>query len=93
MFSECNKLLDELSKDSLRVKADYRSNRTPGWKFNHWELKGVPVRIEVGPKDLNKNQVTFVRRDNSERVFAKRPDVVTALHTLLTNIQADMLSK
>ncbi|XP_050494226.1 bifunctional glutamate/proline--tRNA ligase isoform X8 [Bombus huntii] len=93
LFSECNKLLDELSKDSLRVKADYRSNRTPGWKFNHWELKGVPVRIEVGPKDLNKNQVTFVRRDNSERVFAKRPDVVTALHTLLTNIQADMLSK
>ncbi|XP_048270036.1 bifunctional glutamate/proline--tRNA ligase isoform X2 [Bombus terrestris] len=93
LFSECNKLLGELSKDSLRVKADYRSNRTPGWKFNHWELKGVPVRIEVGPKDLNKNQVTFVRRDNSERVFAKRPDVVTALHTLLTNIQADMLSK
>ncbi|XP_043604347.1 LOW QUALITY PROTEIN: bifunctional glutamate/proline--tRNA ligase [Bombus pyrosoma] len=93
LFSECNKLLGELSKDSLRVKADYRSNRTPGWKFNHWELKGVPVRIEVGPKDLNKNQVTFVRRDNSERIFAKRPDVVTALHTLLTNIQADMLSK
>ncbi|XP_068987174.1 bifunctional glutamate/proline--tRNA ligase [Bombus flavifrons] len=93
LFSECNKLLGELSKDSLRVKADYRSNRTPGWKFNHWELKGVPVRIEVGPKDLNKNQVTFVRRDNSERVFAKRPDVVTALHTLLTSIQADMLSK
>ncbi|KAK9303850.1 hypothetical protein QLX08_004581 [Tetragonisca angustula] len=94
LFSECNKLLDELSKDkTLRVKADYRNNRTPGWKFNHWELKGVPIRIELGPKDLEKNQVTFVRRDNFERVFANRAEVITALHTLLIDIQANMFSK
>lgn len=94
LFSECNKLLDELSKDKLlRVKADYRNNRTPGWKFNHWELKGVPVRIELGPKDLEKNQVTFVRRDNFQRVFANRSEVLVALHTLLTDIQTSMLSK
>ncbi|XP_076754438.1 glutamyl-prolyl-tRNA synthetase [Xylocopa sonorina] len=94
LFSECNKLLDELSKDkTLRVKADYRSNRTPGWKFNHWELKGVPVRIELGPKDLEKNQVTFVRRDNSERKFANRSDVVNALQKLLSDIQKNMLTK
>ena len=94
LFSECNKLLDELSKDkTLRVKADYRNNRTPGWKFNHWELKGVPIRIELGPKDLEKNQVTFVRRDNFERVFANRTEVITALHTLLIDIQANMFSK
>lgn len=92
LSTECNKLLDELSKDkTLRVKADFRSNRTPGWKFNHWELKGVPVRIELGPKDLEKNQVTFVRRDNSARVLASRPTVVTALRTLLTEIQTSML--
>ncbi|CAD1476646.1 unnamed protein product, partial [Heterotrigona itama] len=94
LFSECNKLLDELSKDkTLRVKADYRNNRTPGWKFNHWELKGVPVRIELGPKDLEKNQVTFVRRDNFERVFTNRAEAVTALRALLIDIQANMLSK
>ncbi|CAL7952238.1 unnamed protein product [Xylocopa violacea] len=94
LFSECNKLLDELSKDkTLRVKADYRNNRTPGWKFNHWELKGVPVRIELGPKDLEKNQVTFVRRDNSERVFANRSDVVNALQKLLSDIQKNLLTK
>lgn len=94
MFSECNKLLNELSEDkTLRVKADYRSNRTPGWKFNHWELKGVPVRVELGPKDLEKNQVTFVRRDNAERVAANRSEAVTALRTLLTNIQTNMLAK
>lgn len=86
--------MDELSKDKLlRVKADYRNNRTPGWKFNHWELKGVPVRIELGPKDLEKNQVTFVRRDNFQRVFANRSEVLVALHTLLTDIQTSMLSK
>ncbi|CAK9815538.1 Bifunctional glutamate/proline--tRNA ligase [Anthophora quadrimaculata] len=94
LFSECNKLLNELSEDkTLRVKADYRSNRTPGWKFNHWELKGVPIRIELGPKDLEKDQVTFVRRDNSERITADRSKAVTALHTLLTNVQTNMLTK
>ncbi|KOC60945.1 Bifunctional glutamate/proline--tRNA ligase [Habropoda laboriosa] len=94
LFSECNKLLNELSEDkTLRVKADYRSNRTPGWKFNHWELKGVPIRIELGPKDLKQDQVTFVRRDNYERVVAKRPEVVTSLRTLLIDIQTNMLAK
>nr|XP_034191285.1 bifunctional glutamate/proline--tRNA ligase isoform X1 [Osmia lignaria] len=94
LFTECDKLLDELSRDKkLRVKADYRSNRTPGWKFNHWELKGVPVRIELGPKDLEKNQVTFVRRDNSERILANRSEVLNALYTLLDNIQSSMLTK
>lgn len=94
LSAECNKLLSELSKDkALRVKSDYRSNRTPGWKFNHWELKGVPVRVELGPKDLEKNQVTFVRRDTSERVTAKRVEVVTALHTLLADIQSSMLAR
>nr|XP_031826948.1 bifunctional glutamate/proline--tRNA ligase [Nomia melanderi] len=94
LSAECNKLLDELSKDkTVRVKADYRSNRTPGWKFNHWELKGVPVRIELGPKDLEKEQVTFVRRDTSERVVAKRIEVLSALHNLLADIQSNMLAK
>ncbi|XP_076663274.1 glutamyl-prolyl-tRNA synthetase [Andrena cerasifolii] len=94
LSAECNKLLSELSKDkALRVKSDYRSNRTPGWKFNHWELKGVPVRVELGPKDLEKNQVTFVRRDTSERVTAKRGEVVVALHTLLADIQSSMLAR
>ncbi|OAD62174.1 Bifunctional glutamate/proline--tRNA ligase [Eufriesea mexicana] len=94
LFSECNKLLEELSKDkTLRIKADYRNNRTPGWKFNHWELRGVPVRIELGLKDLEKNQVTFVRRDISERIFTNRLEVVSVLHTLLIDIQANMLSK
>lgn len=94
--SECIKLVDDLSeggKGKFKVKGDFRSNRTPGWKFNHWELKGVPVRIELGPKDLEKNQVTFVRRDNFQRLTAKRAEVTTALAFLLNDIQSNLLSK
>lgn len=91
---ECEKLLKELSQDtSFRVKADFRNNRTPGWKFNHWELKGVPVRLELGPKDLEKNQVTFVRRDNSQRMTANRSDVTNSLRSLLIDIQSSMFER
>ncbi|XP_066583726.1 bifunctional glutamate/proline--tRNA ligase isoform X2 [Prorops nasuta] len=94
LSKECNKLLEELNNDTnLRIKADFRSNRTPGWKFNNWELKGVPVRIELGPKDLEKNQVTFVRRDNSQRVAVGRTNVVEELHKLLADIQLSMLER
>nr|XP_033338499.1 bifunctional glutamate/proline--tRNA ligase [Megalopta genalis] len=94
LFAECNKLLDELSKDkTLRVKADYRNNRTPGWKFNHWELKGVPVRIELGPKDLEKDQVTLVRRDTCKKIVAKRPRVLSTLDIILADIQSNMLER
>lgn len=93
-MSECLKLENDLNKDeSLRVKSDYGNNRTPGWKFNHWELKGVPVRIELGPKDLEKNQVTFVRRDNYQKVTASRAEAVVFLRNLLTEIQSSMLKK
>lgn len=92
--NECVKLVDELSKDGkFRVKGDFRNNRTPGWKFNHWELKGVPVRIELGPKDMDKNQVTFVRRDTLQRTTVNRDTVVTALDCLLKDIQAQLLCR
>lgn len=92
--SECVKLVDELSKDGkFRVKGDFRNNRTPGWKFNHWELKGVPVRIELGPKDMEKNQVTFVRRDTLQRTTVNRDTVATALDCLLRDIQAQLLCR
>ncbi|KAI4497930.1 hypothetical protein M0802_007046 [Mischocyttarus mexicanus] len=94
LMSECLKLENDLSKDeSLRIKSDYKNNRTPGWKFNHWELKGVPVRIELGPKDLEKNQVTFVRRDNGQKVTASRAEAVVFLRNLLNEIQSSMLNK
>ncbi|XP_043671860.1 bifunctional glutamate/proline--tRNA ligase isoform X1 [Vespula pensylvanica] len=94
LMSECLKLENDLGKDeSLRIKSDYANNRTPGWKFNHWELKGVPVRIELGPKDLEKNQVTFVRRDNNQKMTASRTEAVDFLRNLLTEIQSNMFNK
>lgn len=48
----------------LRADVDARQNYTPGWKFNHWEQKGVPIRMEVGPRDLSAKQVRVVRRDD-----------------------------
>ncbi|MCM8748107.1 proline--tRNA ligase [Thermomicrobiaceae bacterium CFH 74404] len=52
-----------LLRDSVRVHADLRDDKTPGWKFNDWDLKGVPVRLEIGPRDVAQEQVTLVRRD------------------------------
>lgn len=93
-MAECAKLEAELKKDGvLKVKSDYRDNYSPGWKFNHWELKGVPVRLELGFKDLEKNQVTLVRRDNSERVTANRSEIFTSVSELLEDIQKSMLSR
>ena len=60
-------LVIQLREAKVRVNVDDRDNYNPGWKYNHWELKGVPLRIELGPKDLEKGQVRMVRRDNNEK--------------------------
>ena len=52
----------------LRVKGDFTDN-SPGWKFANWEMKGVPLRIEIGPKDIENNQCVAVRRDDREKLF------------------------
>jgi len=62
----CNSLFDKLKKENIRVFVDKR-DITPGNKYYEWELKGVPVRIEIGPKDVEKKQVTLVRRDTGEK--------------------------
>lgn len=58
-------LRDELAAAGVRVELDTREHYNPGWKYNDWEQKGVPLRIELGPKDLEKEQVVFARRDDS----------------------------
>ncbi|XP_011498615.1 PREDICTED: bifunctional glutamate/proline--tRNA ligase [Ceratosolen solmsi marchali] len=94
LLRECDKLEEELKRSGkLRVKGDYRDNYSPGWKFNHWELKGVPVRVELGPKDLEKGQVTFVRRDSSNRIVASRSNAYDFLLDLLDEIQSNLFVK
>ncbi len=63
---KCRKLLDMLVKEGYRTELD-NSERTPGWKFNEWEMRGVPIRIEVGPKELKEGKLTLARRDTSTK--------------------------
>ncbi|OWZ84766.1 proline--tRNA ligase [Natranaerobius trueperi] len=89
---ESQKLYDELKKD-FRVKLDDREEQTPGWKFNEWEMRGVPIRLEIGPKDIEKEQVVLVRRDNGEKIFVKRDKLHDKLEEVLADIQDSMYNR
>ena len=93
LFSSCRELEEILSKKNIRVSGDYRDNYSPGWKFNHWELKGVPIRIELGPKDLKNQQLVAVRRDNGEKIVVPRSKADTELPALLDSIQKALFDR
>jgi len=77
----------------LRVKVDDRSNYSPGWKYNHWEQKGVPLRFEIGPRDLEQKAVTCVRRVDGQKCTIALADISKTARTLLADAQATMLAK
>ncbi len=84
----------ESSLDDVRVKIDDRDEKSPGFKFAEWEVKGVPVRIELGPKDLAQNQMTIVRRDTSEKSAVPLAQVNgVSIRALLQKIQENMLGQ
>ena len=72
---------------------DYRDNYKPGWKFNHWELKGVPLRIELGPKDIVSKKFVAVRRDTLGRDTYDEENFVKTVSGLLDTIQNDLYLK
>jgi prolyl-tRNA synthetase len=82
-----SKLAQDLRGSGARVKVDDREEHRPGFKFNEWELKGVPVRIEVGPRDLDREQVTVARRDTGEKVPWAVADAADQIDQLLGEIQ------
>jgi prolyl-tRNA synthetase len=84
---------DALKAHGLAVVLDGRGEYTPGWKFNHWELKGVPVRIEIGPRDLKQQQVVMVRRDTGQKTAVKEADIIDATEKLLEEIQHNLYAK
>jgi len=75
---------------AYRVKLDNRENLTPGFKFNHWELKGVPVRLEVGEKEIDKGEVTIFRRDLNTKEVVKLAGLEDALASLLVDIHKNL---
>ena len=79
--------------DEVRVRVDDRDNVSPGWKFNEWELKGVPIRLELGPKDLQAGQAVLVRRDTGEKVPVRREEVPLQVPAILDEVQAGLLER
>ncbi|SFS52991.1 proline--tRNA ligase [Marininema halotolerans] len=85
-------LYDQLKAGGIRVRADLR-DETPGWKFNEWELRGVPLRLEIGPRDVDNNQVILVRRDTGEKITVGLDRVVEHVEELLVHIQKTMVQR
>ncbi|MBP8717592.1 MAG: proline--tRNA ligase [Candidatus Atribacteria bacterium] len=79
-----------LLSEKFNVELDDRDNYTPGWKFNEWEMKGVPVRLEIGPRDLAHNQVIAVRRDKGNKVIIPENELVSTMERWMTEIQNNL---
>jgi prolyl-tRNA synthetase len=83
----------ELEAKGIRVKYDGRDTQKPGWKFNEYEFKGVPVRIAIGPRDLENNTVEVARRDTLEKEVLQAPDIAKKIDHLLEQIQSNLYQK
>lgn len=87
------KIKSSLESQNILVKYDNRESQSPGWKFNEYEIKGVPLRITIGPRDLEKNQVELFRRDLMEKQFILQKDLSDQIPKLLENIQKNLYQK
>jgi prolyl-tRNA synthetase len=91
--AKAKEICDRLTQKGFSVVLDNRAEYTPGWKFNQWELKGVPLRIEIGPRDLKQEQVVMVRRDTKEKSFVKQTELEATVQKLMEEIQHNLYAK
>ncbi len=91
--NKAHDLAAELKRVGVRVKVDDREEMTPGWKFNEYEMRGVPIRIELGPKDLEKEQFVLARRDTGNKEFLPLSNITDTIKGKLEQIQQDMFNK
>ena len=91
VLEKVTEIYSNLNK-KFRMKLDDRDNYSTGFKFNDWEMRGVPVRIEIGPRDLENNQAVLVRRDNGEKEVVELSKLEERLETLFEEIQKDMFN-
>ena len=84
---------DELVARGIRVMLDARDEHSPGWKFNEWELRGVPLRLEIGPKDIEKSQVVLARRDTRQKAFVPREGLAAHVEQELASIQKALFDR
>ena len=92
VLEKSTELRDRLLKANLRVKLD-DSDKSPGWKFSECEMRGIPVRIEVGPRDLEEGKCVLVRRDTREKIECSLDELEEKVSALLDTIQKDMLNR
>jgi prolyl-tRNA synthetase len=91
-----NRIFAELKAAGIRLKMDDREEVTPGFKYNDWEMRGVPLRMEIGPKDVEKNSVALARRDKpgkEGKSFVPQAGIAATVANLLVEIQAALLAK
>lgn len=93
VLDKAKEVLKRLRENEISAILDDRAEYTPGWKFNNWELRGVPIRIEIGPRDIERKQVTVARRDTLERVELKEEELVNAVSELLKDVQDNLLNR
>ena len=91
VLKKCNEIKTKLKE--FKIHIDDREGYKPGFKFNEWELKGVPIRLELGPKDLEKDQVVVVRRDTGKKEFISIKELSKKIPSLLEEIQNNLLKK
>ncbi len=92
VLEKCEEVKSQLEMADLRIKLD-NSNNTPGWKFNEYEMKGVPLRLEIGPRDIENGVATAVRRDTHEKVQLQLNNIVEEVKNLLADIQSNMYAQ
>uniref|UniRef100_G1K9F2 Bifunctional glutamate/proline--tRNA ligase n=1 Tax=Anolis carolinensis TaxID=28377 RepID=G1K9F2_ANOCA len=93
LMTKCSEYRKRLLSANIRSRADLRDNYSPGWKFNHWELKGVPIRLEVGPRDMKSNQFVAVRRDTGEKMTFAENEAVDQLRHILEEIHTNLYNR
>ena len=91
--SKTKEIFETLKTHGVSVILDDRNEYTPGWKFHQWELKGIPIRIELGPRDLKQSQVVMVRRDTGQKTPVNEADILSTVNKLLEEIQDNMFAK
>jgi bifunctional glutamyl/prolyl-tRNA synthetase len=93
LYDYCKSFVTSLEEAGVRVKGDYRENYSPGWKFYHWEVKGVPIRVEIGPRDMRNDQFVMVSRVTGEKQSINRSVAIDNIQMMLKDIHQALYTK
>jgi prolyl-tRNA synthetase len=93
VLEKAKALHEQLKNAGIRAELDDRDTQSAGWKFNEWEMKGVPIRMEGGPKDIENNQVVLVRRDTLEKTFVPMDNIAETVKAMLADVHKGLYDK